>query len=176
LCCLLFLLNIAGMIYCTIHAYINGNPNNIYKSIGDNQRICGNSTSGTAEYPFIYFYNPLEGISSRYCMKGCPYFDINGTLTIPECYSINITGPGCSVYHAIVQKNGNFTGNSAPNPYNGLYIGYETKEVLNRICLPTLTVLTNALQNYTAQLKSALQQESFASFTMDVQNVIIYFT
>jgi len=69
------------MVYCSIHAYVNGNPDNIYKAIGDNQRICGNSTLGTGDYPYIYFYNPLEGLSSRYCMKACPYFE-NGNLVV----------------------------------------------------------------------------------------------
>ena len=66
-CCLLFLANIAAMVYCTIHAYLNGNPDKIYKSVGINDNICGQDA--TANYPYIYFYNPLEGLSSRYCMK-----------------------------------------------------------------------------------------------------------
>ena len=66
-CCLLFLVNIGAMVYCTIHAYINGDPNKIYRSVGINSTVCGENE--TANYPYVYFYNPLEGMQSRYCMK-----------------------------------------------------------------------------------------------------------
>lgn len=169
-CCLLFLANIAAMVYCSIHAYLNGDPNKIYKSVGVGSTICGDGL--TANYPYVYFYNPLEGLDSRYCMKQCPYFDANGTLVVTECYNHG-SGPGCASYNVLIDKNGNWSAGSAPNPYNNLYIGYETTAVLDRICMPTPSVLTSALQNVTNSLVGAIQQGSFASLTSDVKNVSI---
>lgn len=160
------------MVYCTIHAYLNGNPNKIYRPIGSNQTICGQDAA--ANYPYIYFYNPLEGLDSRYCMKECPYFK-DGNLVLTECYTNNY-GPGCSAYNVIMLQNGSFAAGSAPNPYNNLYIGYETTPVLNRVCLPSSSVLTNGLADYAANLTSSLQQGSFASLTTDIQNVSYYLT
>ena len=108
-------------------------------------------------------------------MKSCPYFDSNNNLVLSECYTptVNATGPGCTAYNAIITKDGNFSTGSVPNPYNGLYIGYETTAILNRVCLPSSAVLSNALKDYATQISTALQQGSFASLTKDVQNVTV---
>lgn len=146
-CCLLFLLNIVGMVYCTIHAYNNGNPNRIYRPVAGDKVICGEVGGVAEKFPYVYFYNPIEGLTSRYCLSDCPTFDSTGTLTRPSCYA-HSTGPGCTTYHATINKEGNFTTGSAPSPATNLYIGYETAATLGRVCVPTSVVLTNALQSY----------------------------
>jgi hypothetical protein len=76
-CCLLFFLNICGMIYCTIHAYTNGNPNRIYRGVSGTD-ICGQPGGDAENYPYVYFYNPLEDLtdptSKRKCVSACPTY------------------------------------------------------------------------------------------------------
>lgn len=170
-CCLLFLLNIAGMVYCTIHAYTNGNPNKIYRPVAGDKVICGEVGGVAQDYPYVYFYNPLEGMTARYCLKTCPSFDANNqlTTTTANCYA-HTFGPGCGSYSVTINSEGKWSAGSAPNPYTNLYIGYETTPTLGRVCVPTSKVFTEALVNYTQSITSSLQQGSFASLTSDVQN------
>ena len=74
-CCLIFILNICGMIYCTTHAYTQGDPDNIYRGIDQDGVICGNSTEGTQDYPLVYFYNPQNIYGRRWCVADCPAWD-----------------------------------------------------------------------------------------------------
>jgi len=70
------------MVYCTIHAYLNGDPTKIYRPVSDYQQVCGEKGSVTQDYPYLYFYNPLFNISNRFCVKSCPAFENNALKTL----------------------------------------------------------------------------------------------
>lgn len=82
-CCLIFVANIIGMIYCTIHAYTKGDTDKIYRGIDGQGNICGDPDSPAADYPYVYFYNPQEVYQYRYCVKECPVWDGTAVPTIP---------------------------------------------------------------------------------------------
>lgn len=69
LCCLIFLANIVVMIYCTAHAYANGNPYDIYRGIDGDGNVCGSTGDGTTDYKYVYFYNPKDVYEYRMCVK-----------------------------------------------------------------------------------------------------------
>lgn len=161
------------MVYCTIHAYVNGDPSKIYRGVSDYQQICGEKGGLAQDYPYVYFYNPLFNISNRFCVKSCPVF--NGTtLTNLDCYlNDTATLPNCN-YTVWLDQNGSV--NAAFSPYtSGLnqIMGYETTAALDRVCAPSSAALTNALKDVITNFTSSLQQGSFASFTSDVNNVIL---
>lgn len=41
ICCLLFITNVVAMVYCTIHAYTNGDPTKIFRGVANDGVICG---------------------------------------------------------------------------------------------------------------------------------------
>ena len=84
-CCLLFLVNIVGMIYVTVHAYTSGNPNKLYRGIASNV-VCGEPGGVAEQFPYVYFYNPVYSTDSRVCVASCPTFS-SGSLSAVSCYS-----------------------------------------------------------------------------------------
>lgn len=156
------------MVYCTIHAYASGDPSKIYRPVSDYQQVCGEKGSLTQDYPYLYFYNPLFEINNRFCVKSCPVYENNALKKI-ECYR-NETGQDCT-YSATINQNGSFSITRIPT--KGDIIGYETTSVLDRVCIPSPAVMTNALKDVMNKFTDKLQQGSFASLTTDVKNVNI---
>ena len=72
LCCLLFVANIVAMIYVTIHAYVQGDIDRIYRGIDGVGNICGQKDSDTENMPYVYFYNPFDVYLYRICVDECP--------------------------------------------------------------------------------------------------------
>ena len=72
LCCLLFVANIVAMIYVTIHAYVQGDIDRIYRGIDGAGNICGQKDSDTENMPYVYFYNPFDVYLYRICVDECP--------------------------------------------------------------------------------------------------------
>ena len=167
ICCLLFLVNIGGMIFCAFYGFLNGNPSFIYRATSSDGDICGIS-SDTIDLPFAYFYNPVAtDYKKRVCVKECPTYT-NGSLLPLTCKS----GQDCS-YTVTILDNGT-AGVSTSVLTNSPFIGYETQEFLGRICIPTTVVLQNALSTASSALATTLQQGSIANFITDVQNVSTY--
>lgn len=161
------------MVYCTIHAYLNGDPSKIYRGVSDYQQVCGEKGGLAQDYPYVYFYNPVFNISNRFCVKSCPTF--NGTtLTALECYRNDTTTlPDCN-YDVYLDQNGSVNVGYTPYiPAGNQILGYETTSVLDRVCGPSSAALTNALKDVITNFTSSLQQGSFASLTSDVNNVIL---
>ena len=61
-CCLLFIANIAAMVYCSYYAYYEGNPSMVFRGTDLSGNICGKGT--TANYRYLYFTNPASFNSS----------------------------------------------------------------------------------------------------------------
>jgi hypothetical protein len=158
------------MIYCSVHGYIYGNPSNILRSVASNQVVCGQGD--TLDYPYLYFFNPFASSNNRYCLKSCPYFDSNSNLVVPQCYPGHGSTPSCSSFTTTIDQSGSFT--TAPSTFTNAYIGYQSRAVLGRVCLPNSSVLNNALSSKASSLTNSLQQLSFLNFGMDTINVHLY--
>ena len=153
------------MIYVTIHAYLNGNVAKIYRGVA-NSVPCG-SPGGVAElYPYLYFSNPIFGTGNRFCVKTCPTFTEN-TLSTLDCYG------GSCAYTVTFDSSGSTSATIATMNSSSVVLGYETTLALDRVCLPTATVLSNGLSSVANSITSSLQEGEFASLITDVKNVHI---
>lgn len=56
-CLILFVANIAAMVYCSYYAYSFGNISTIFRGTDPDKNICGEGL--TKDYPYLYFANPL---------------------------------------------------------------------------------------------------------------------
>lgn len=152
-CCLLFFLNICGMIYCTIHAYLYGNPNKIYRGVSVTD-ICGQPGGAAENYPYLYFYNPLEDItnptSKRKCVKSCPTYN-GGSTPAPTISCYGLAAPDCAdtSLYIYIPEDGNYT---APGSFSNNILIYESTGLLGRVCAPTSTVLLNAFKDIATSL------------------------
>jgi hypothetical protein len=168
-CCLLFFLCICGMVYCTIHAYLNGNPSKVFRGVAGDKAICGEVGGAAQNYPYLYFFNPLDSTDNRYCLKECPYFDGNGNLVLTECYPGHTFGPGCSQYNLVIFSNGSISTNGSVS--SSSYIGYGSFSAIDRVCIPNTEALSVALKDVVANISSTLQSGQFATIVHDVKNV-----
>jgi hypothetical protein len=79
--------------------------------------------------------------------------------------------PGTSVTFDYTINSQGTVSPTAPTTYpTGDDIGYDSFVVLDRICLPSVTVFTTAFKDYAANF-SALQQGDLANFILDIKNV-----
>lgn len=85
------------MVYCTIHAYTKGDPDRMFRGVAQGQVICGEVGGVAEEFPYLYFYNPVNSLDNRYCLKSCPTYQEDGSLSVPACYG-NPTSPSCTAY------------------------------------------------------------------------------
>lgn len=128
------------MIYCTIHAYLNGDPDIIFRGIADNV-VCG-KTGGVAEnFPYVYFYNPIYSTDNRVCVKTCPSFS-GGSLSTLSCYTGHSVS--CS-YDVTFASDGSVSASNSAMNSNSIFLGYETTAVLGRLCMPSASVISDGL-------------------------------
>jgi hypothetical protein len=59
-CCLLFIVNIGAMVYCSYYAYTEGKPSLVFRGTDPSNNICGMPDTATADYPYLYFTNPFS--------------------------------------------------------------------------------------------------------------------
>lgn len=135
------------MVYCTIHAYTQGNPDKIFRGVAGDKTICGQVDGPAKDYPYLYFYNPIYSTDLRYCVKECPYYD-GSTLTQTSIYNSASYTPDGTTYDFKIKQDGSWdtAGNTAPTSAANLYIGYETSPVLDRVCIPSSAAFANALK------------------------------
>lgn len=60
------------MCYATGIAYNTGKPNQIFRPISAAQEICGASGTSAESFSYVYYANPLDMITLRYCVATCP--------------------------------------------------------------------------------------------------------
>ncbi len=164
ICCLLFFANLVALAYCVFVGFYSGNPDNVFRATDKNGNICGQSGTNTADYPYSYLYNPTNYISNRVCVKTCPYFS-SGSLTTLDCYNMTCT------YQMVVYSNGSF--NVTPNSVSDV-VGYETETTLDRVCLPSSVVLSNAFSAVSSSISSTVSQGVIGSTVTDIQNNYVY--
>lgn len=95
ICCLIFLANIGGMIYVTIHGYLNGNPDKIFRAVAGDGVICGEVGGAAQLYPYAYFYQPIASMNNRVCVQTCPTWSNNALSTL-SCYPSHTGLAACS--------------------------------------------------------------------------------
>lgn len=162
------LINILAMIVLAIYSYTYGNTHNIYRATDNNQNVCGQSGTSTANYPFAYFYNPTTAdLSKRVCVTSCPSY-VNGTLSTITCYA-NSNIPSCA-YTKTVKQDGTYSTNSTVSSSD--VIGYDSTEQIGRVCIPTSTVLQNAFSSVSTTISDGVRQAGLANFIPDIQNVL----
>lgn len=99
ICCIIFVLFIAGMVVVTILGFSQGNPDIVIYPYDEDGRQCG-KTNVTAAYPYLYFYNSVSNIQTfnaskitqGVCVKTCPSV-YTGTL---DCYP-TANNPNCAI-------------------------------------------------------------------------------
>ena len=77
-CCLLFLVFLSGMGFCTYYGYHNGDPSKLVAPIDGDRHICGVS-EGYEEYPYLYIgdihgavITPTDIFEFGICVDKCP--------------------------------------------------------------------------------------------------------
>lgn len=154
------------MIYFTIVAYASGNPTNIFRPISTAGVACGDTSSPAASYPYVYYSNPFDMLNHRYCVASCPSLDSNGNVPT----SIQVYPSGTTVTFTVtVSSSGNANGSFTSSNVD---VGYDSSLVLNRICMPSTTVFSNAFSSYTSAF-SGLQLGDLANFILDIRNVTV---
>lgn len=151
------------MVYCAIAGLLYGNPNSIYRATSETGDICGATGTTTELFPFSYFYNPIDSISKRVCVKTCPVYTA-GTLATLSCK----TGVNCN-YDVTIAANGSIT-----TSFTGLnFVGYETQGFLGRICIPSTATLEVGLASAASTLTESLSSSFLGDIVEDVYTVII---
>jgi hypothetical protein len=164
------LINIGAMVVLAIYAYTYGDTKNIYRATDNNQDICGQSGTATANYPYAYFYNPSTmDLTNRVCVTSCPSYSSSGTLSSLTCYS-NPNLPSCA-YTITVKQDGTY--NISRNTTNSDVIGYDSSEQIGRVCIPNTKVLENAFSSFSTSMSNGVRQAGLANFIPDIQNVLM---
>lgn len=86
---------------------------------------------------------------------------------MPDCYNEASSSPSCSSYTITVDKNGGISG----TPSASSYIGYESTAVIERVCIPSSAVLSDAFKDVVNNITTTLQAGQFATLVQDVKNV-----
>jgi hypothetical protein len=162
-CCLLFMACIGGMIYLTYFGYYNGNPYNAFRGVDATGVVCGIYGTATANYPYLYFSNPLSSISERICVNTCPSYT-SGAVT--QSTSNN---PSYTTYAYTYDLSGTQTP-STPAPSAGQYLGYDSYLAVGRLCVPNAIMFTTAFSSVSSSLTSAFKQGDLNNFITDIIN------
>ena len=157
------------MVYCTYHAYAKGNPDNIYRGVDATGNICGTSGDNTEDAPYLYFYNPKDLYDYRYCVDKCPNWD-ETEVTAIEYWDGDSMEP--LTYNYQIDDEGNFVSGDMDSVTAGQVIGYDSSIALERFCMPSSKVLSDAFGDYLEDFTGALNKGEFANLVTDVKNVI----
>jgi solute carrier family 44 protein 1 (choline transporter-like protein)/choline transporter-like protein 2/4/5 len=160
-CCLLFLACIGGMVYLTIFGYMNGNPSSAFRGVDASANICGNSSFGTSNYPYLYFTNPIYDFTKRICVDQCPTYS-SGSVSQVQSNS----AAGSTTYTVQYDTSGSVVSGGAPT--SSSIIGYDTYLVISRLCMPN-SVMFNSLINSTTAA-STISQGDLSNFITDTMN------
>ena len=124
ICCIIFLILFAACIAVGVLGFVNGKPTAFLYTYDEDGNACGHD-KGYEDYPFLYFYNVISGVSSfstdgviqGVCVSECPIDKRKDVTTYYELKCKKTTKNGdCKVD----KKN-----------------YYESKPILGRLCFPT---------------------------------------
>jgi hypothetical protein len=133
--------------------------------------ICGDPTNPTtANYPYMYFYNPFDSTNNRICVDFCPSYSSNtNTVSVPNAANDISSTTYLNNWDAQYNSSGIlFTGSASSSTD---YIGYDSYSLLSRICIPTAATVSNGFASIKTSVSSALQQGDLGNFISDVKNV-----
>ncbi len=152
------------MLYCAIQGYANGDTSKIWRATDTNGVVCGQSGGVAQDYPYSYFWSPLNTTSNRFCVKSCP------TSTVqPDCYGTNCA----TISWIVVNSDGSI---SSPGAAGATWeLLYDSEGLMGRICIPSTAVLNNALSGVVTSISSASNSGTFGNFINDLKEVQIIF-
>ncbi len=149
------------MIYLTAYAYSNGKPSNAFRGVDETGKICGNSTEGTENFPYLYFYNPYSDISKRKCVNTCPYY-----ISTPSSV-FQATSTSAMTYTISYDSSGNrITGSGTPIASD--ILGYDSYLLIGRLCVPNANMFNTLFSSST--VADAFSQGDLANFITDTAN------
>jgi hypothetical protein len=157
---------IVGMIYLTYFAYYNGNPYNAFRGVDYSGNMCGISSYGTTNYPYLYFTNPYSDITKRICVDTCPTYS-SGSNTVYQVLSNSVSA---QTTYTIQYDAGGSRITGSGSPVSGDVLGYDSYSVIGRLCVPNANMFSNILINNTSTTSSAFTQGDIANFITDTQN------
>ena len=118
------------MIAMAIYGWAAGDLNKIFRGTAEGE-VCG--LDGAANFPFMYFYNPLpfgSGTSlsidtnKRVCVERCPRFE-NGALTTLNCSKVPTSGATNCNYDLTFDESGASASTISSSAQN-FVLGYQS--------------------------------------------------
>lgn len=151
------------MCYATGVAYNTGNTTKIFRPISAVVgEICGQPGNSAEAFPYIYFSNPMDLQTRRFCVMSCPA----GT---DATFTTTAAGGGTITFDVNIASSGTAT----PSTWaSGDDVAYFSSVAAGRVCVPSTETFNNAFYSYTSTFAS-LQQGDLANFILDVKNVTI---
>lgn len=151
------------MCYATGVAYNTGNTTKIFRPISAVAgEICGQPGNSAEAYPYIYFSNPMDLQTRRFCVMSCP----SGT---DATFTTTAAGGGTITFDVNIASDGTAT----PSTWtSGDDVAYFSTVAAGRVCIPSTETFNKAFSSYTSTFAS-LQQGDLANFILDVKNVTI---
>lgn len=158
------------MIYLTYYGYYNGDPSQIFRGVDSNNFICGDKTNAvTANYPYLYFYDPIDSTKYRFCVNSCPsYSSASNSVSVPGVAYVNASSTFTS-WNVQYSSSGSVI--SGIPGTAGQFNGYDSYSVLSRVCIPNSGLFSTAFSSVNSTLSSALQQGDLSNFISDIKNV-----
>lgn len=144
------------MIYLSAEAYSNGDPSKIYRGIDQNGKECGKGDDALYSlYPYLYFTNPFENISMRACVQSCPTYD-SGSNSVSSISCAVPADCNSDTYHVTYKDDGTRTDGTTADPAAGDILGYDSKLVLDRVCVPNSNMFSTVFSSSSDSMKDAL--------------------
>jgi hypothetical protein len=120
------------MFYCGIYGYTNGNVNQIFRGSDGNPTPCN-----TTAFPLMYFTAPfgINAVRNRVCVSKCP----GAGATTLSCRTNSMT-PDCNIDFSLdsyTTSDSNWMNALPANPEGNYLIGYNSTELVGRLCVPS---------------------------------------
>lgn len=131
--------------------------------------VCGDKRNPiTSNFPYLYFYDPLDSITYRMCVDSCPtYSSSAATVSVPNAAS-DTDVSWSSSWNVVYDTSGGHTGTPGTA---GQFNGYDSYLLLGRLCVPNANMFSTAFTNITSTASSAFQQGDLGNFISDLKNV-----
>lgn len=133
---------------------------------------CGYPGSVVADYPYAYFFNPIDSLDHRACVTSCPAYS-GGSITQPTCYDSGGTvNCGAGTWFTISSDGSSYSPVGPPTASD--YILYDSYGLLGRICIPSSSVFTNLFSSVADSFASASSSGYLGDFISDLKNNWMY--
>lgn len=167
----------AGTIAVLCWAFATGNPWLLAQTYDFKNTPCGKPSAGTTDFKFAYFFQPLMGFKKVVCLSQCPTWGPGETgPKAVACYTPDVA------YNADI----NNCVSDGPIEVKDLaaipsilkdkpFLVYNTSTVMDRFCLPSVAVFTEADKRAADGPVMAAQLSKLNEYVSDVTNSWKYF-